>query len=482
MTTAGVRFRWIAVVPLVAAAMLVLTSCAPRSVATDPDSEIPVRLLTPAAPPPGSFIFEIPLPDSLVQSVAALKSEFVGGVVSEVAGVAEGRSVAEVEALIDVGTGMRDTGRRVDSGIASIGEIDMTFGIPGASQLVPLSGAVRDTLFGYVIWHESADSEGPRIARELERLAGDFRSKGELVALVADSVDASMSAAREALEQGDLESSAAGFRDALELSGHLDSLSVSIDDSAVLLVSIIDEVMAGGAVPEGSELMAGWERVLSDVAELRALSSSLKEVRGYVAVTGRVLAHTMHNAAAVAGGVTTMVECEPGVAGGRLLPWNVIRDDMTGVKGLKFEVLPDRVPGLDAAAKRAIESRLALVVEADRLLAERAVAVAEASAERARSDIEEYYRGRQGTETGADRRELEAARDRIAAAIGQNLFLQSALSGVRQARAFLEDGREKERMGVCHEGDAIRQYKDAWLHALNAGANANRALEDLDLR
>jgi len=482
MTTACVLFRRRALVPLVAVLVFALVSCAPSSRGPSSGSDAPLRLATPAAPPPGSFIFEIPLPDSLVQSVASLKTDFVEGVLLEATPVAEGRAVGEISALTDVASRLRETGRRVASRMASLGEIDTTFGIPGVSQLVPLSGATRDTIFGYVVWHEGVGGDGPGIVDELERLAGDFRSGGEFAVLVADSIASKTRVARDALAGRDLERSAAAYHDAFELAGFLDSLAVSTDEAAVHLASIIDVVVSGGAVPEGSELEAGWEAVRTDVSELRALASSLGEIQGYAAVTSRVLAHITHSTGRVLNGLNAMVEDDPDENGARLLAWSVLRDDMSGVKGLKLTVLAESVPGLDSVTKRTMAGHLGRVVEADALLAARAVAFSDSTVEEARSEIEATYRRRAGSTVGGSRGEVEAAERRIEEMSRENMYLQSALNGVRQAHGFLDEADAERRAGACHEGDALRQYKNAWLHALNAGANVNRALEELGLR
>jgi hypothetical protein len=120
-------------------------------------------------PPSGELTYDIPLPAWLVDAVTKLKLEFAEGLAAETVALADQRMAGDVSSLTDTPNELAAVGQRIDATMSRMGTIDSSFGISGLSQLLTADGAVRDTLFGFVVWHESAQGQSRKVAADLER-------------------------------------------------------------------------------------------------------------------------------------------------------------------------------------------------------------------------------------------------------------------------------------------------------------------------
>ncbi len=90
--------------------------------------------------------------------------------------------------------------------------------------------------------------------------------------------------------------------------------------------------------------------------------------------------------------------------------------------------------------------------------------------------LESRYRTVEGYRREDPQRKRDDAVRKADGRMRDNLDLQSALISAREARAALAAGRASQAAGSRSEHAAIVHFKNAWLHALGAGASAERAL------
>ncbi len=132
---------------------------------------------TPSAPPEGVPAFDIPLGSCLVDEVVALKSTFVRGVATSAVDVASEHGMENAETVVGAAGELSAVANRISASMEVISQYDPTFGIAGIAPMMPAQGAIRDTLFGLVVWHESVTGKSRDTATELERV---IRALGDL--------------------------------------------------------------------------------------------------------------------------------------------------------------------------------------------------------------------------------------------------------------------------------------------------------------
>jgi hypothetical protein len=449
----------------VASAALALTAVA--AVAQDGDA-----YLTPTAPPESGFGYDVPLPPWLVEASLEHRRAFIEGVAAEAVTLAESNGESGMGLVLTSTGELADVTEGIESTMASIGEIDSAFGIRGISRLVTAEGAVRDTLFGFVVWHESAAGKSREVAQNLEETVDRLLALGRAADRIGGELSTSARNGRRALDKGEY--------------GTIAESAVSINENTANLGTIADEVVAKADRLEeivweiresGSPLLsAEWDEVLLATSEARRLAARMKpaldEARtsslafGGMATALREVLETME-----------MLEGSPEDARGRRsVPWKLFLRDQNVVGDMVGEILT--MEGLADTIARRVSSLALRIVEADRLLVEYGVYYTGNKVAGARDVIEARHRRDVGYDEGeSERRKLELLEE-VDRRLRENLELQTALLSASSMRAAFDAGRSVEGGDIGTEQEALRHYKNAWLHALNAGAMAERAASD----
>ncbi len=464
--------------------LVILLACAvvlAAPAAAQAQDAVPV----PVAPAAGVELqYDIPLQPWLVPTVLDLKTQFADGLSAEFNGIAEDQTGEDLTALVEAGRELGDSTVHMRAAVRAIGELDVTFGIEGISRMIPAESAIRDTLFDFVVWHEFSSTPARGMMMRFERLVNRMTAGGDAAA----GFSAELAADREHLEQavtrgnlgriaelspGIIETSvqidavcgtvAAGAR---ELSALIDSLSV---DSAELLVDRWAEASRAAAhAGEPAQRTGPALESMSDVLRI------LVELGGLLDV-----AETSVDALSAA----------PDADGTLYIPWTVMKNDWELAHDLRERVLggsagqtakgehDDEYVGHAATqqTKARIGALLVHQVDANAILAERAVEHTSTSVAEAVDTVEEFYLDRAGYSDGLkDKRKAKVFQE-VDGKLRENLELGSAKISIKSARAALALGRAYDARGAGSEIDALHNYMNAWLHCLNAGAAAQRS-------
>lgn len=418
--------------------------------------------------------YDVPVPAWVAEAATDLKREFVMGVARQAVNMAETRATEEVKLLVDASDGMVAAAKRVEDTMSSIGAIDSSFGIPGISRLVTADGAVRDTLFGFVVWHESASGESRGVATNIEAsvdrmaaLASAARSNARKLATNAEDV-------RSALASEDYASIASSSAVVTEATGQLEAIAGEAEEVSGKIEEIVWKVQDGG----GSLLETEWQQVLLAVSDTRRLASkirpaltSLREGSGASEALSAALQGMVES-------IAIMESAAPDEGGSFRYPSSLFELDVDVVTALEGSIKGNAVafPGDSGAA---VEWLLSKIVAADRALAERAVEYTSAQVGQVMDRLEDHYKRASGFNEGASGRDLAAAYEPVDRAMRGNADLQSARSSARAARKALEQGRANEAAGAGSWGVALGGYRDAWVRAIAAGEAAEGSLNTL---
>ena len=454
-------------------------------VAAAPLGAVPGGGFKPVAPLPGKLDYDIPLQPWLAEAVAALRLEFVDGVSAEARALEDRALPARGETLRMRAEDVAALAVALREAVLDVGDIDASFGITGVSRLPAVEGAIRDTVLGFMVWYESSDGEGMQVALMLDGLVGR-------IAAIQPAMEHFAAAVAEQMAGGyQVEPAAHGHHgrhghaskeeqpppkaDPMDdLLNVLDGLAAEARLAAEPLQGAIDEVR-GDATP-GSDLRAAWD-VASDTT--RRFSEACQAVTDAVASfrKARGEVRVLLNAAdGVEMSVDELLEGGGDGPGPLHISWEVLDGDISIVQHLKIGVFSSDSGACPDDMKERVSGLLQKIVAADRTLAERAVEYTSARVGSAADQVEAHYRGQFDYDPSASQGDRDDRIAKVDAALRGNLELQSALVGAGAARAALVAGREYEAAGFCSENKAIIQYKYAWIHALNAGASAVRAV------
>lgn len=429
-------------------------------------------LLTPAAPAPGQLTFDVPLyPWYLRQSIDR-KSAFVQVLAGETVALGEAGIEGDVQTIVQGALGLAGIGDRLGAAMAAIGETDPSFGIPDVSQLMPVEGAVRDTIFGFVVWHESSVSESRKTASNLEQLVGRIRSLGNAAVKLANELAARSGASKEALGREQYEPVVNAWADLDQSMSNLREVADQAQTEASALGALAGQIRAQGS----PALDAQWAGVIAATDEAQRLASGIGGSLDALLASNAVFADLTNALRSFAASVDALEAAQNDAAGMLHIPWTVLKDDVDLVSWLDQRVLGDSGGVYPEPTKQHIGGALALVVEADALLAERAVEYASTAVAAAADKIEDHYRKLEGYRKEDPQRRRDDAIEKAAARMRDNMDVQSALISAREARAALAAGRSSQAAGPRSEHGALVHFKNAWLHALNGGASAMRAL------
>jgi hypothetical protein len=179
----------------------------------------------------------------------------------------------------------------------------------------------------------------------------------------------------------------------------------------------------------------------------------------------------------------------PDADGNLYIPWAVMKNDWELAHDLRGRVIGESAGQaatgehdgeyVGQAATQQTKARIGALlvhqVDANAILAERAVEHTSTSVAEAVDTLEEFYLDRAGySDDLKDRRKAKVFQE-VDGKLRENLELGSAKISIKSARAALALGRAYDARGAGSEIDALHNYMNAWLHCLNAGAAAQRS-------
>ena len=429
-------------------------------------------LLTPTAPPPGPLAFDVPLYPWYLEEAVKGKSDFVGVLAAEAVSLGEAGVGGDVQAIVQSALGLAGVGDRLNALMVSIGELDPSFGIPDVSQLLPVEGAVRDTIFGFVVWHESSVSESRKMASDLERLVALMRGRGTEAVGLANELASRSGASKDAMGREDYEPAANTWADLDRYVTALNTAADAAEADAAELGTLAARIRAYQA----RSIDAEWASVVAATGDATRLAQEMRASLGALVASNAVFADLTNALKSFAASVDALGAVQADEAGMAYVPWTTLKDDVDVVAWLNEKVLTDEAGVYPEGTKARIGAGLGSVVKADGLLAERAVEHASTAVAAAADRLEAHYRKLEGYTASASSREKREATEKAAERMLESAEMQSALTSAREARAALAAGRASEAAGRGSEHDALVHFKNAWLHALNAGASAGQAL------
>lgn len=429
-------------------------------------------LLIPVAPAAGQLTFDIPLYPWYLRESIDRKAAFVRVLAAETVALGEAGIEGDVQTIVEGALGLAGIGDRLGAALAAIGEADPSFGIPDVSQLLPVEGAVRDTIFGFVVWHESSVSESRKTALDLERLVGRVKSLGNSSVALANDLAARSGSSKEALGRGQHEPAVNAWADLDQAMSSLTAVAEQAQAEAATLGALVDQIRAAGP-PTLDEQWAGVKRATDDA---QRLASGIGASLDALLASNAVFADLTNALKSFAASVDALEAAPSDEAGMLHIPWAVLKDDVDLVAWLDHRVLGDTEGVYPEPTRQHIGNATALIVEADALLAERAVEHASTAVAAAVDRLEGHYRNLEGYRREDSQRRRDEAVRNAAERMLDNAEFQSALISAREARAALAAGRSSQAAGARSERGALVHFKNAWLHALNAGASAAGAL------
>ena len=423
--------------------------------------------MTPAAPPESGYGYEVPLPKWLVEASLEHRRAFIEGVAAEAVTLAESDGESGMGLVLTSANELADVTQRIEETLSAIGEIDSAFGIRGISRLVTAEGAVRDTLFGFVVWHESAAGESRTVARNLESTVDRLLALGQAADRIGGELSTSARSGRRALDKGEY--------------GAIAESAVSINQNTSNLGTISDEVIAKADELEqivweiresGSPLLsAEWNEVLLATSEARRLAGRMRPALE-LARTSSLAFSGMATALNEVLVTLEMVEGSLGDSDHANVPWKLFLHDQELVGDMLDEIM--EMGELEESVSERVSALAERIVVADRLLVEYGVyytgnfvaGVCDAVEERLKSDV--------GLSDNADQRRRLELLEEVDRRMREDAELQTALLAASSMRTAFDEGLAVEGGPIGSEKTALRHYKNAWLHALNAGILAER--------
>ena len=439
----------------------------------------------PVAPVAGVELqYDIPLQPWLVPAVLDLKTQFADGLSAEFNGIAESQTGEDLTALVEAGMELGDSTARTMAAVRAIGELDVTFGITGISRIIPAESALRDTLFGFVVWHEFSSTPSRGLMVRFESLVNRVTAGGDAAAGFAAELAADREHLEQAVTQGNLGRIAELSPGIIETSGRIDAVCGTVAAEAQELSALIDSL----SVDSAELLVDTWAEAL------RAASHAGEPAKrtGPALESMSDVLHILVELGGLLGLAETSVDAlraAPDADGNLYISWTVMKNDWELAHDLSARVL-DGSPGQAATGEDAgeyvghaatgqtkarIGALLVHQVEANAILAERAVEHTSTSVAEAEDTIEELYLNREGySDDLSDKRKAKVFQQ-VDGKLRESLELGSAKISIRSARAALALGRAFDARGAGSEIDALHNYMNAWLHCLNAGAAAQRS-------
>lgn len=432
-------------------------------------------LVTPVAPPPGPLPFDIPLSTCLVEEVASHRMAFVDAVAREAERAAEGPAKTGLDRILAIAQELNRAGEKCDATMAGLAAEDPSFGIAGLSQLPPNENAFRDTLWGSVLWHESASSKTRETTAFLKFLVSRLGDIGSESLEVASSLRDAEWEVLDAVSNRQYEAAGSLEVHLWDTTRRLEVLAAEADTTARVLRDLVTGI-EGEGLAEATPAKAAWatmrEVLDATVSNAALVSPAVDDVRvGHevVHVLMGVVVRTEHS-------VEDLIS-SPERGGSRYIAWQYLRDDIGAVGELRAKVLEAFPGALPEGAVESLWTAAGELVAADRLLAERAVERASTEVAWIGDLLEQRYLEAEGFDSADGRKDRVAARERAMESLVGNMDFQTALAGARSARATFAHAISSAGGGGEGYSKALIHCKNAWLHSLNAGAAAGRALD-----
>ena len=457
-----------------------LVAIAAPSLATAQDA-----VLIPVAPPENAELsYNIPLQPWLVPTVLELKVQFVDGLSAEFGGIAESQTGEDLGTLVEAGGELAEAASHMRSTINAIGELDVTFGIEGISRIIPAESAMRDTLFGFVVWHEFSSTPARGMMTRFEGLVEQVAAGGEASGDLAAGLASARQQLEEAVEQGDSRRIAELTPGIIEASRRIDAVCTSVAVRSDNLSVLVDSL----SMNSGEMLAAKWG----------AASEAVDATREPATRTGPAL-ESMSGVLDLLVGLGGLVElatasmealtAAPDPDGNLYIPWTFVRTDWEVARDLKKRVVDEPHEGEEVdehdhadhgyiggaasdATRARIDALLTLQVEANAILAARAVSHTSAVVAASEDALEQLYLDREGYSSDLSERRQESVFAEVDENMRKSLDLVAAKMSATAARRAMGMGRDHTSVGS--DVDALYNYHNAWLHCLNAGASALR--------
>jgi len=450
--------------------------------------------LVPVAPPENvELSYNIPLQPWLVPTVLDLKTEFSDGLSVEFGAIAENQTGDDLATLVEAGGELAQATAHLRGTIDAIGELDVTFGIEGISRIIPAESALRDTLFGFVVWHEFSSTPARGMMTRFEGLVDRVTAGGEASGELAASLVDARAQLEQAIEEGDSRLIAELTPSIIEASKRMDIVCVAVSGESRELSVLVDSLSA-----DSGELLADRWVAASDAASA---------VREPAEMTGPAL-ESMSGVLDLLIGLGELVELSvvsadamgaaPDTDGNLYIPWTTVRSDWEVARDLMERIVEDPpeepVVGeeqgdehaghahgyiggaADAATRARFGALIVHQVRANAILAERAVEHTSTVVAAASDVIEQANLDREGYSDDLNDRGKRKAFEEVDRNMRENVELFAANFSARAARAALTLARVHDAAGS--EVDALYHYHNAWLHCLNAGASAQRAIRE----
>lgn len=423
----------------------------------------------------GDSSFGIPLEPWTVEAVTGLRTEFVEGVAGQVLAVAEGQAAGEVRDIAATSEELLGVGNRIASTMSRIGSLDLSFGIDGISRLAAAGNAQRDTLFGMVIWHESAAGESRQVASDLEGAVVLVNELAARAARYSSEIAEGSDLSRDALGQGEFAHLETSSSTVVQATAGLIEISDQLQEEATRLEEIVWQIRGDVETPLEGE----WQRVLLSVSEVRRLAAKFRPAVESFESSNHVFRRITE---ALRGVVETTSAIETGGSnphGIYRVSSDVLERDVTIARELEATALSDSHNGnsYPEESKAAIRQLLGKLQTADAILAGRAVEHSSTEVSRVQDALERQYTDAVGYNDNDPERRRNEALSRIDLAMRENKDIDNARVFAREARAAFDAGTADQGRGAGSETQSLSRYVSAWTQALEAGASAKKAMK-----
>ncbi len=292
----------------------------------------------PSAPPDGELAFDIPLGSCLIDDVAALKSQFVRGVASSAVDVASEHGMENAETVIGAAGELSAVANRISASVEVISEFDPTFGIEGIVPMMPAQGAIRDTLFGLVIWHETITGKSRGMATDLERVIRVLGDLGNRSLRMGRDINRGTEpvAGDGGVDYVRVAENTASVMNAV---AELELVAADAESAAVELERLVWTIRDGRGVTKGSRVDEEWEAVQSATSEVRRLTSRISPAVTTLQGSNSTFIGLMHAVDGMSRQVDLIGSLQEDSRGMQRLPWEAMRTDIAVVEPLKVDVL-----------------------------------------------------------------------------------------------------------------------------------------------
>ncbi|MCK4409540.1 MAG: hypothetical protein KAW67_05615, partial [Candidatus Eisenbacteria sp.] len=382
-----------------------------------------VATVVPVAPPEGvELVYDIPLQPWLASTVLDLKVQFADGLSDEFNGIAENQTGGDLTALVEAGRELGDSTARMLAAVRAIGERDVTFGIYGISRIIPAESAIRDTLFGFVVWHEHSSGPARGMMQRFEGLVGHVAAGGEASADLAAELAVAQEQLEQAVAQGNSDRIAELSPGIIETSRRIDAVCGTVAAGAQELGALIDSLSANS----GELLADRW----AEASRTTAVAGEPAQRTGPALESMSGVLHLLIEIGGVLEVAVTSVDAlsaAPEADGNLYIPWTVMRGDWVLARDLRDRVLEESAaPAVTDQAKVRIRALFVNYVEANAILAERAIEHTSTLVAEASDTLEDRYLDREGYSDNLSDRRKKKVVEQVDRSLRESMEFMSA--------------------------------------------------------